>query len=98
MIEKGPPKQLHIALLFLYSFLLFGLAVTLNQTLRWTDHWMGFMNGVFHTRILGFAWLIIYIAPWALSPFFINGENGNAFALTGFLRYRFSSLLRWSWV
>lgn len=63
-----PPKQLHFGLLLLISFTLFNLGYIVNQTLRWSEHFHGITNGIFHVFMLGVAWCF-YILPWSLIVF-----------------------------
>ncbi|MCX6995696.1 MAG: hypothetical protein NTV49_01080 [Kiritimatiellaeota bacterium] len=68
MTEQAKPERLHFGLLLLISFALFNIGPIIDQTIRWTDHLHGFINGVFHILMFGIAWYI-YILPWSLVIF-----------------------------
>ena len=59
------PKRLHFGLLLLISFALFNLGYIIDQTVRWSDHSQGLVNGVFHILFFGIAWCV-YLLPWSL--------------------------------
>jgi hypothetical protein len=58
-------KRLHFGLLLLISFALFNLGYIVDQTIRWSNHSHGFMNGVFHIIFFGIAWCF-YLLPWSI--------------------------------
>ena len=63
--EQDPaPKRVHIGLLLIYSFLLWNGAYVIDQTVRWTNHFEGFINGAFHVYFMGLAWAL-YLGPWS---------------------------------
>jgi hypothetical protein len=66
--DTTQPKQLHFALVLLISFALFNLGYIVDQTIRWSNHVEGYMNGVIHIIFLGFAWCI-YLIPWSVIVF-----------------------------
>ncbi len=53
-------------ILFLLSFAIIFFAFVIDQTLRWTEHYDGFINGLLHGSLCGIAGCIIYILPWSL--------------------------------
>jgi hypothetical protein len=61
-------KRLHFGLLLLISFALFNLGYIVDQTVRWSDHAQGFLNGVIHILFFGIAWCF-YLLPWSLIVF-----------------------------
>ncbi len=50
---------------FLLSLPLFGAGYAVEQTIRWTNHWDGLRNGLFHMAVFCVA-AAIYLIPWAL--------------------------------
>lgn len=54
-----------LVLAFLLSLPLFGTGYMIGQTIRWTNHIDGLLNGLFHMAILGVG-SVIYLIPWAL--------------------------------
>jgi hypothetical protein len=70
MIESAQDKRkpIHFGLLLLISFVIFNLGYVVDQTVRWSDHLQGLMNGVFHVMFFGIAWGI-YLLPWSLIVF-----------------------------
>mgnify|MGYP000032353437 CR=1 FL=1 len=68
MIPEGKTekrKPLHFGWVLLLSFGIFHLGPLVDQTVRWSDHLRGFMNGVFHIIFYTFGWGI-YLLPWSL--------------------------------
>lgn len=63
--DLPPPKRTHFGFLLLISFVTFNLGYIVDQTVRWSDHFRGLMNGVFHMMIFGIAWCC-YLLPWSL--------------------------------
>ena len=61
-------KSPHFGLLLLISFALFNLGYIVDQTIRWSDHVQGFLNGVIHILFFGGAWCF-YLLPWSLIIF-----------------------------
>jgi hypothetical protein len=66
--DQQYPRKLHFGLLLLFSFVLFNLGYIVDQTIRWTDHYNGFANGMLHVMMFGPVWCI-YILPWSLIIF-----------------------------
>lgn len=58
----------HFGMLLIISFALFNLGHIVAQTLRWTDHFQGFLNGVFHIMVFGIVWCFSLL-PWSLIVF-----------------------------
>jgi len=67
-MSKLVTEQLHFGVLLLISFILFNTGYIVDQTIRWSDHFHGFMNGVCHVIMNGIAWCI-FILPWSLLIF-----------------------------
>ena len=61
---SSPRKEPRFGFLLLVSFVIFSLGWIVDQTIRWTDHWQGFLCGLFHVVILGFGWCFT-ILPWS---------------------------------
>jgi hypothetical protein len=59
------PKRIHFGWLLLGSFLLWNGAYVIDQAVRWTNHFEGFINGVFHMYFTGLVWAL-YLGPWSL--------------------------------
>ena len=59
---------MHFGLVLLISFAVFNLGYVVDQTVRWSNHLDGLMNGVFHVMLFGLAWCI-YLLPWSLIVF-----------------------------
>ena len=55
MTDQPKPERLHFGLLLLISFILFNIGPIIDQTIRWTNHLHGFINGVFHIMAFGVA-------------------------------------------
>ena len=68
MNDQKQTKQLHISLALLMSFLVFNLGFVVDQSLRWSNHLQGFMNGIFHIMVYGIVWFV-YLIPWSLIIF-----------------------------
>lgn len=62
---KSDPKRLNFGLLLLISFALFNLGYIVDQTIRWSDHGQGLINGLVHVLFFGMAWCL-YMLPWSL--------------------------------
>jgi hypothetical protein len=67
MDKETRPKTrpLHMALVLVISFILFNLGFVIDQTIRWTDHFSGFINGIFHSLLFGIPWCFTLL-PWSL--------------------------------
>jgi hypothetical protein len=66
-LEDGrKPKRMHFSLVLLLSFLGFFLGIVIDQTLRWTNHLAGFLNGLLLGGMCGLAWCVVYVLPWSL--------------------------------
>lgn len=63
--DQSHSKQMHFSSLLLISFVVFNLGYIFDQTIRWSDHFRGFVNGVFHVLPFGLGWCI-YLVPWSL--------------------------------
>ena len=61
--EDAKPLPLVAALLL--SLPLFGAGYAVEETFRWTNHWDGLRNGLFHMAVFSIA-SAIYLIPWAL--------------------------------
>ncbi|MDF3130084.1 hypothetical protein P0Y35_12825 [Kiritimatiellaeota bacterium B1221] len=64
-VKTEKRKPLHFGWMLLISFVLFNSAPIVDQTLRWSNHFNGFVNGVFHIFFYGWAW-VLYFLPWSL--------------------------------
>lgn len=64
--EKQDPKRLHVALVLFLSFLVCALSVSIEQSLRWSDHWSGFAIGLFNGFLVGVASCVMFVLPWSL--------------------------------
>lgn len=62
------PKHLQLGSLLLISFATFNLGIVVDQTVRWSDHFSGFVNGLFHVLVFGIAWCV-FLLPWSLVIF-----------------------------
>ena len=60
--EPENNKQLHFGFLLFISLVLFNLSFILDQTIRWSNHSDGFMNGIKHTPLISFFWC--FTTPW----------------------------------
>lgn len=38
----------------------------MDQALRWTNHWDGFLSGLVQGGMFAVPWLLIYVLPWSL--------------------------------
>lgn len=68
-------KRPHFGLLLLISFVLFNLGYIVDQTIRWSNHAQGFLNGVIHSLFFGIAWCF-YLLPWSLVVFALYRWRG----------------------
>lgn len=57
---------MHLAWLFVLSFLTFFIGFTVNHTFQWTDHWAGFQSGLVQGGFFALMWCTIYVLPWSL--------------------------------
>ena len=73
MMEESPGNdadfgeevnQMHLGKALLLSFCLFSFGLVVDQTIRWTDRFHGFRNGLFQTIYFGIGWCI-YVLPWS---------------------------------
>lgn len=64
--ETPKPKQMHFAMLMLFSLMAFPIGYSIDQTFRWTDHWEGFLSGLIQGGMLAIPWCLIYVLPWSL--------------------------------
>ncbi|RYD68087.1 MAG: hypothetical protein EOP83_01490 [Verrucomicrobiaceae bacterium] len=62
------PRRMHFGLLLLISFALFNLGYIVDQTVRWSNHVQGLVNGAIHIFVFGIAWCF-YLLPWSLAIF-----------------------------
>lgn len=58
-------KRMHFALVLLISFILYNSGFILDQTVQWTDHYNGFINGIFHILVYSIVWCV-EILPWSV--------------------------------
>lgn len=65
---QGDKARPHFGLLLLISFTLFNIGYLVDQTVRWSDHGQGFLNGVCHILFLGLEWCFTLL-PWSLVVF-----------------------------
>lgn len=61
-------KQLSFGLLLLISFATFNSGFIIDQTVRWSNHFQGLMNGLLHVMVYGMIWCI-FLLPWSLLVF-----------------------------
>lgn len=61
----GMKKPIHIAWVLVISFAVFHVGPIIDQSARWTDHYFGFMNGLFMSLLLSIIW-IVAVVPWLL--------------------------------
>jgi len=67
--EQREPRRLHFGHILLISFVVYSLGYIIDQTVRWTDHLRGFMNGVLQSTVpFGFQWCIL-VLPWSVMIF-----------------------------
>lgn len=66
--KQGNYRRTNFALLLLVSFTLVNLGYIIDQTIRWSDHVIGFYNGVVHVIFIGIAWCFWFL-PWSLIIF-----------------------------
>jgi len=55
----------YFILLLIISFSFFALPYLIHQTFSWTDHWLGFNNGIFHVLLFGMIWCFLFL-PYSL--------------------------------
>jgi len=67
---QNKQKPMHFGLLLLISFVIFHLGLIVDQTIRWSDHLQGLMNGVFHIMFYGIVWCFSLL-PWSLLIFIL---------------------------
>jgi hypothetical protein len=82
--DQSKPKQTHFGLVLLSSFVIFNLGYIVDQTIRWSNHLQGFMNGIFHIMVYGMMWCVC-ILPWS-------------FLIFGLYRWRKWKRFRLHWV
>ncbi len=68
--EPIEQKPMHLGIVLLISFLLFTSGFIVTETIRWTDHFRGFVNGIHHLLFFGIGWLM-YGLPWYLLGCFL---------------------------
>lgn len=74
-IQPAKAPRLPFALLLVISYALFNLGLLIDQTIRWTDHWRGFQNGVAHILAFTFSWCFACL-PWSLIIYALNEWKG----------------------
>lgn len=62
-------KPMHFGLAVFLSLPIAGLGFVISQTVRWSDHLAGFVNGLFHLVFMSLVWPI-YMIPWCLAVWF----------------------------
>jgi hypothetical protein len=62
----GEVHQMHLAKALFLSFCLFSFGLVVDQTIRWTSRFHGFLNGIFQTIYFGIGWCI-YLLPWSVA-------------------------------
>ncbi len=68
--EETPKlKRLHFAAVLFLSYLIFTAGMVIEQSMTWTNHFEGFMSGLFHGAIFGLFFCLIYMLPWSLIIF-----------------------------
>ena len=67
--EVNSAKPMHFGLAAFLSLPIAGVGFVISQTVRWTDHMAGFVNGLFHLLFMSFVWPI-YMVPWCLAVWF----------------------------
>lgn len=70
----------HFAWVLLISFVLFHIGPIIDQSTRWTDHYSGFMNGLFMSLPMSIIW-IVAVVPWCLLVY-------GLYRWRGWTRYR----------
>ena len=63
--EARDARPMPLVAALLLSLPLFGAGYAVDQTIRWTNHMDGLLNGLFHMAFFGIA-SAIYLIPWAL--------------------------------
>lgn len=63
--ESSKPKELGIGWLLLISFVLVTGSFVIDQTIRWSSPWDGFLNGLVHIAYFG-SGMLLDVIPWSL--------------------------------
>ena len=63
--EARDARPMPLVAALLLSLPLFGAGYAVDQTIRWTNHMDGLLNGLFHMAFCGIA-SAVYMIPWAL--------------------------------
>lgn len=58
-------KPIDFGRALLMSFGIFNLGFVIDQTVRWSNHFFGLLNGIVHIFFFGINWFI-YLLPWSL--------------------------------
>lgn len=74
--EVDPAKPMRLVSAFLLSLPLFGAGYVAAQTIRWTNHVDGLLNGLFHMAFFCLA-VPIYLIPWALIVHFCYRKRAS---------------------
>jgi len=69
-------RQLPFWPALLLPFAVINLAFIIDQSIRWSDHWDGFLNGFYHIPFLCLG-MCIYLVPLGLIVFFCYRNNGD---------------------
>lgn len=68
-------KPIHFAWVLLISFVVFHVGPIIEQSARWTNHYFGFMNGLFMIVPLSIIW-VLAVVPWCLIVYGIYRWRG----------------------
>jgi len=68
--ERGyeASKPMHFAAALMLSFVIFNAGYVISQTLSWSNHLAGLVNGLFHSLFFVFGWAMLFI-PWGIAVF-----------------------------
>ena len=69
-----PAKPMHFGGALALSLVLFNSGFVVSQALRWTNHFLGLLNGLFQTIFFSFGWCMFFL-PWSLGVLYCFGKK-----------------------
>ena len=76
-----PAKPMHFGGALALSLVLFNSGFVVSQALRWTNHFLGLLNGLFQTIFFSFGWCMFFL-PWSLGVLYCFGKKVDKGRLT----------------
>ena len=81
--SEAPPASMpiHFAWVLLLSLVVFHSGMVITETVEWTDHLGGLLNGLVMSVIFSFLWAVTAL-PWAAVVYMLHRDKGRPRART----------------